>query len=89
MRLTCSHCGERDSREFEYLGAAKLLKRPENGSADEFHEYVYLRDNPIGANTELWQHVMGCRAWLHVTRNVSTHEILEMKLARQVKETAK
>ena len=89
MRITCPHCGERDSREYEYLGSAKLLDRPDGGDADAYYNYVYLRDNPTGENAELWQHVMGCRVWLHVVRNVTTHEIVEVKLARDVKEAAR
>ena len=88
MRITCPHCGERDSREFEYLGSAKLLDRPEAGEA-AFFDYIYTRENPRGENAELWQHVMGCSAWLHVVRNVTTHEILAVKLARDVKEASR
>jgi len=67
-------------REFSYLGAAALLHRPDDPAA--MHDYIYLRDNPSGENAELWQHVMGCRAWLHVVRNVTTHEILSVTPAR-------
>ena len=88
MRITCPHCGERDSREFEYLGSAKLLERPEGGEA-AFQDYIYVRENPVAENAELWQHVMGCSAWLHVLRNVTTHEVLEVKLARDVKEASR
>lgn len=80
MRLACPHCGERDSREFEYLGSAKLLDRPTE--ATDFYDYIYVRENPAGDNAELWQHVYGCRAWLHVVRNVTTHEIKSIILAR-------
>jgi len=86
MRITCPYCEERDSREFEYLGSAKLLERPEGDAVADFHDYVYLRENPTGENAELWQHVLGCSAWLHVLRNVTTHEILDVKLASDVKE---
>ena len=88
MRITCPLCGERDSREFEYLGSAKLLDRPEAGEA-AFFDYIYARENPHGENAELWQHVMGCSAWLYVVRNVTTHEILMVKLARDVKEASR
>ena len=88
MRIPCPNCGARDHREFEYLGSAKLLERPEGGDAAAFHDYVFQRKNPRGENSELWQHVMGCSAWLHVVRNVTTHEIIEVKLARDVKEAA-
>ncbi|OUS07135.1 sarcosine oxidase subunit delta [Rhodobacterales bacterium 52_120_T64] len=89
MRIECPHCGDRDHREFEYLGSAKLLERPNGGDAAAYHDYVYLRKNPTGENTELWQHVMGCSAWLHIVRNVTTHEITEVKLARDLKEVAR
>ena len=82
MRLTCPNCGPRDSREYTYLGAAKLLARPGgDAGAAAFHDYVHIRDNPAGENRELWHHAMGCRAWLHVTRNVSSHDILDIALA--------
>lgn len=76
MRLECPNCGERDSREFTYRGSAKLMARPEQGG--DFHDYVYVRSNPAEVNAELWHHAYGCRAWLHVRRNVTTHEILEV-----------
>ena len=57
MRLTCPLCGERDLREFAYRGSAKLLARPAaDASPAAFHDYLNLRDNPAGPNTELWQH---------------------------------
>ncbi|MEK9924621.1 MAG: sarcosine oxidase subunit delta, partial [Alphaproteobacteria bacterium] len=33
---------------------------------------------------ELWYHESGDRSWLVVTRNVSTHEIIKVELARDV-----
>lgn len=86
MRLICPQCGERDRREFTYLGAAKLLDRPKGDAGiAAFHDYVNIRDNPAGPLRELWQHEFGCRAWLVVTRNTVTHEISAMALARDVK----
>jgi sarcosine oxidase subunit delta len=85
MRLTCPFCGERDLREFTYRGAAKLLARPAgDAGAEAFHDYLNLRDNPAGANPELWQHEGGCRAWLRVVRDTRDHRILEVALAREV-----
>ena len=75
MRIICPHCGARDSREFSYLGDAKLAK----GKGDVAS--VYLRENPTGVHKELWQHSFGCRAWLEVVRNVSTHEVISVKEA--------
>jgi len=80
MRLTCPLCGERDRREFHYMGAA--LDRPGDDAPDEaWHAYVHLRDNPAGETRDLWQHEAGCGAWLVVTRNTVTHEITDVTLA--------
>lgn len=91
MRIKCPYCGERGNGEFVYHGDATVV-RPNGDPAlplDEtaqrrWHDYVYLRDNPPGAHRELWYHAAGCRSWLVVTRNVTTHEISAVELAREV-----
>lgn len=89
MRITCPICGPRDSREFHYRGAAKLMNRPAPDAGDEaFHDYVHIRENPAGANRELWFHEQGCRAWLVADRNVTTHEFLSVELAADAKRIA-
>ncbi|MEX0285733.1 MAG: sarcosine oxidase subunit delta [Paracoccaceae bacterium] len=79
--------GPRDSAEFVYLGDASLLNRPD-GLADnaqsQFHDHIYLRDNPAGEHQELWYHEQGDMSWLVVTRNTLTHEITQVELARDV-----
>jgi sarcosine oxidase subunit delta len=80
MRITCPVCGERDRREFTYKEAA--VARPEAGAElEEWDQYVHLRENPAGETRELWQHEMGCGAWIVVTRNTVTHEMLGAELA--------
>ncbi|KIC18632.1 MULTISPECIES: sarcosine oxidase subunit delta [Leisingera] len=79
--------GPRDFQEFTYLGDASLIDRPDwqaDNAADQFHDYLYLRDNPAGEHRELWFHEQGDRSWLVVTRNTVTHEILNVELARDV-----
>ncbi|MEX0969855.1 MAG: sarcosine oxidase subunit delta [Paracoccaceae bacterium] len=82
MHLNCPLCGPRDLREFSYLGAARLMARPDADDQAAMVDYVHYRDNPAGENAELWQHDYGCRAWLHVLRNTVTHEVLSVALAR-------
>jgi len=84
MRIPCPYCGPRGNEEFAYLGDAALARRPDPSAADaaaQFHDYVYLRDNPSGPHRELWYHGGGCRAWLVVTRNTRTHEISDVAFA--------
>lgn len=79
--------GPRDAAEFVCLGDASLIHRPAGDSenaANEFYEYMYLRDNPAGEHRELWFHEQGDRSWLVVTRNTLTHEITNVELARDV-----
>ena len=78
--------GPRDAAEFVCLGDASLIERPDGmtASADEMHDYAYLRDNPAGEIRELWYHEQGDRSWLVVTRSTLTHEIVRAELARDV-----
>lgn len=79
--------GPRDAAEFTYLGDAALINRPDwqaDDAADQFHDYLYLRDNPAGEHRELWFHEQGDRSWLVVSRNTLTHEISKVELAREV-----
>lgn len=79
--------GPCDAQEFVYKGDASLIDRPDGlaeGAGAQFHDYLYLRDNPAGAHRELWFHEQGDRSWLVVTRNTVTHEITQVELARDV-----
>jgi methylglutamate dehydrogenase subunit B len=91
MRIECCYCGVRGSEEFQYLGDA-TVQRPDadpiapldQAAREQWMDYVYWRDNPAGPHRELWQHVSGCRAWLVVTRDTRTHEVLGIEAARDV-----
>ncbi|WP_306113578.1 MULTISPECIES: sarcosine oxidase subunit delta [unclassified Roseovarius] len=86
MRITCPTCGERDRREFYYAGAAVALDRPDAGAPPEaWDDYLHNRDNPAGVTRDLWYHEYGCAAWVVVTRNTVTHEVLKTELASDVK----
>tara|TARA_B100001173_G_C15491706_1_gene339163 strand:- start:119 stop:406 length:288 start_codon:yes stop_codon:yes gene_type:complete len=77
--------GPRDAAEFVYLGDATLIDRPDpesENAAEQFYEYGYLRNNPAGEHQELWYHEQGDRSWLVVTRDTLTHDISDVKLAR-------
>ena len=87
--------GPRDSSEFVYLGDASLMNRPawkgedadQDKTADtiqQYHDYLYLRENNAGEHRELWYHEQGDRSWLVVTRDTTTHEISNVELAIDV-----
>ena len=86
MRITCPICGERDRREFYYKGAAVALERPDPEAGDGvWNDYLHLHENPAGVTRELWYHETGCSAWLVVTRNTVSHEILDAVLASEAR----
>jgi methylglutamate dehydrogenase subunit B len=77
MIIRCPHCGERDVSEFRYGGDASRV-RPAHGEGDAnaWHDYYFTFDNPKGPHTEHWQHVLGCRQWFVVKRDVAKNEVL-------------
>lgn len=80
MRINCPICGLRDRREFYFRGA--VLQRPAaDAGAEAWDDYMHLRENPAGPVQEHWYHEGGCGAWLCVTRDTVSHEILEVTLA--------
>ncbi len=82
MRITCPLCGARDRREFHYMGDAVYLDRPDPvAPAVAWDDYLHLRDNPAGETRDLWFHEAGCGAWLVVTRNTVSHDVLSVALA--------
>ena len=86
MRISCPFCGDRVHAEFSYLGDAgpvrpKAADRTVAADPTLVHDYVYLRDNPAGRHSEYWQHVGGCRAWIVVERDMTTHAITAVRPA--------
>ena len=96
MRIDCPWCGERPLHEFTYGGDANTTRPQGNLQEDQsedlaaWMDHVYLRANPAGSHKEYWHHVSGCRSWLIVTRNTTTHIIDHVTFAApRVKETQK
>ncbi len=86
MRINCPHCGERDRREFYYMGDAVALERPaRDAGAEAWDAYLHLRDNPAGLTRDLWYHESGCGAWVVVTRDTCSHGISGTALASDEK----
>lgn len=83
IRINCPFCGERDHSEFTYGSDATITYPPLDGSVDEWHEAVFLRENIRGKQTETWHHVNGCRMWLLVERDTVTHKIYAVRPAHK------
>ncbi|HWT56822.1 MAG TPA: sarcosine oxidase subunit delta [Rhizobium sp.] len=73
--ISCPHCGARPKEEFTIKGDANLIRPKTDASAEDWYDYVYLRDNPKGLHKEYWHHASGCRRWLIVERDTVTHKV--------------
>jgi sarcosine oxidase, subunit delta len=83
--IPCPFCGPRAEIEFVYGCVADAAAGPANLSDHEELDRIFIRQNPRGAEVELWQHASGCRSWIKIARNTLTHEILRSEPARREK----
>ena len=74
--LTCPYCGvDADETELTPGGEAHLTRHGPGSSEDEFHDYLFTRENPKGVHFERWRHVYGCGKWFHAARDTATLEV--------------
>lgn len=73
MQIDCPWCGPRNATEFHHYG--EIVPRPEKGSIaiEEWHDYLYFRENPQGRVNETWYHGTGCRRFFHLLRDTLTN----------------
>lgn len=86
LLIPCPFCGARDEREFAYGGDAAIAPAlgAETAIGDaEWTAALYLRDDSKGQAVEHWVHRHGCRRWLEITRDRTSHEILAVAPARR------
>lgn len=81
--INCPFCGARDHSEFSYGGDASIHYPPLDASVESWVDAVFERENPDSRQFETWHHVHGCRMWLVVERDVSTHEIFSVESAHK------
>ena len=72
--INCPHCGPRAQIEFTYERTMDSLVDPA-APADAAMAKLFSRGNPMGLDDEIWRHTFGCRAWLVLTRDRTTHVI--------------
>ena len=81
LLLTCPNCGARNVSEFGFGG--EYNPRPESpmdSSDPDWTDYLYLRDNTMGVQTEWWYHSAGCGLWFLAERHTRTNEVLRTYL---------
>lgn len=74
--LICPCCGiKADETELAPGGEAHLKRHGPGSSDDDFHDYLFTRENPRGVHFERWRHAYGCGKWFHAARDTMTLEV--------------
>ena len=74
--LTCPCCGvAAEETELTAGGEAHLKRFGPGSSEQEFHDYLFERENPKGVHFERWRHSYGCGKWFHAARCTMTLEV--------------
>ncbi|MTJ05674.1 MAG: sarcosine oxidase subunit delta [Sediminimonas qiaohouensis] len=74
--LKCPYCGVMaDETELHGGGEAHLTRHGPGSSDEDFHDYLFAKENPRGVHFERWRHVQGCGKWFHAARDTATLEV--------------
>jgi sarcosine oxidase subunit delta len=74
--LTCPNCGPRNVAEFRFGGETNPRPADPSALSDEaWADFVYMRKNAMGAETEWWYHRAGCGLWFLAERDTLTNEV--------------
>jgi sarcosine oxidase subunit delta len=84
LKITCPICGERDGYEFVF-GAEERGPRPEEESLtpQKWCNYVHMRDNIGGTQTEWWFHRKGCGLWFTIQRNTLQNKEIKPSMGKE------
>ncbi len=83
LLLDCPNCGPRNVSEFRYGGEVNpRLRDPGTTAADAWTDYLYMRANVSGEQTEWWYHRNGCGLWFLAERNTLTNVVRRTYLWR-------
>lgn len=76
LLLTCPNCGPRNVAEFRYGGETNARPgQPLAVGDDAWADFLYMRSNKAGLQTEWWYHRAGCGLWFLAERNTQTNEV--------------
>jgi sarcosine oxidase subunit delta len=73
--IDCPNCGPRNATEFRYGGAVR--SQPEERAGRAWADYLYMRENRLGLQTEWWYHRLGCRHWFLARRHTGSNQVME------------
>ncbi|HUI61254.1 MAG TPA: sarcosine oxidase subunit delta [Steroidobacteraceae bacterium] len=78
LLIACPYCGERPELEFAHGGQAHIARpnKPSAADAQEWVNFLYMRDNIKGRYAERWRHVHGCGKFFNAIRDTTTDQFV-------------
>ena len=77
LLLDCPNCGPRNVSEFRHGGEVNPRPKEPGAVSDEaWADYLFMRKNTLGVQTEWWYHRAGCGRWFLAERHTLTNEVL-------------
>jgi sarcosine oxidase subunit delta len=78
LLIHCPYCGPRPELEFAYGGQAHVARPADTSAAtaEQWVEFLYLRNNTRGVHAERWRHVHGCARFFNALRDTTTDRFL-------------
>jgi sarcosine oxidase subunit delta len=74
--LPCPNCGPRNVSEFRFGGETNPRPADPSALTDEaWADFVFMRKNVMGVETEWWYHRAGCGLWFLAERDTLTNVV--------------
>lgn len=74
LLVPCPNCGPRNMSDLRLVGESVSRPDPNATTRKEWGEYLYLRENVAGWQSETWYCRSGCRRYFKLERNTATNE---------------
>jgi sarcosine oxidase subunit delta len=78
LLIACPYCGPRPELEFVYGGQAQVARpaEPAAVNAQDWADFLYVRDNTRGVHAERWRHTHGCGRNFNALRDTRSDQFL-------------
>ena len=78
LLISCPYCGARPELEFTHGGQAHLARarEPSGLNAQDWADFLYMRDNTRGVHAERWRHTHGCGRFFNALRDTTNDHFI-------------
>ena len=78
LLIACPYCGTRPELEFVYGGQAHVARPQDPAAVDaqDWADFLYMRDNTRGLHAERWRHTHGCGRFFNALRDPRSDRFL-------------